>query len=196
MARAGAGGIVTCGRSAEKGEAVAADVTCATGVPVRFVQADLAQVADCRSVIAVAEEEFGGVDILVNAAGVTDRGSLVDTDEELFDRMFAINTRAPFFLMQDTVKRMIRDGVEGRIVNIGSASALAGQPFIAPYCTSKGALATLTRNSGYALMRNRIHVNQLNIGWMASDGEDRIQRDTVRQRTGKLKREPHSLSDG
>ncbi len=69
------------------------------------------------------------------------------------------------------------NSVAGAIVNIGSASVKAGQPFIAPYCASKGALATLTKNSGYALIRNRIRVNQLNLGWMASDGEDRIQRE-------------------
>jgi NAD(P)-dependent dehydrogenase (short-subunit alcohol dehydrogenase family) len=79
--------------------------------------------------------------------------------------------------MQESAKVMIRENIKGSIVNIGSASAMAGQPFIAPYCASKGALATLTRNSGYALMRNNIRVNQLNIGWMASDGEDRIQRE-------------------
>lgn len=177
FAEAGAAGLVTCGRNADKGEAVAKEINEATGVPVRFVQADLAMVGDCRKVIAMADEAFGTIHTLVNAAGLTDRGNLLNTSEELFDRMFAINTRAPFFLMQDAAKVMIREGVEGTIVNIGSASAMAGQPFIAPYCASKGALQTLTRNSGYALMRNRIRVNQLNIGWMASDGEDRIQRE-------------------
>jgi NAD(P)-dependent dehydrogenase (short-subunit alcohol dehydrogenase family) len=54
---------------------------------------------------------------------------------------------------------------------------MAGQPFIAAYCASKGALATLTQNTAYALLRNRIRVNGLNLGWMASDGEDRIQRE-------------------
>jgi len=72
---------------------------------------------------------------------------------------------------------MIRDNIQGAIVNIGSTSALAGQPFISPYCASKGALATFTRNTAFAVMRNKIRVNQLNIGWMASDGEDRIQRE-------------------
>jgi NAD(P)-dependent dehydrogenase (short-subunit alcohol dehydrogenase family) len=177
FAEAGCAGIVTCGRNAAKGQAVAAEITGATGVPVHFVAADLASVADCRKVIAAADAEFGRVDVLVNAAGLTDRGNLLNTSEALFDRMFAINTRAPFFLMQEACKVMIREGIEGAIVNIGSASAMAGQPFIAPYCASKGALQTLTRNSGYALMRNRIRVNQLNIGWMASDGEDRIQRE-------------------
>lgn len=170
-------GIVTCGRSRENGQAIAADITKNTGIPVEFVEADLAVVADCRRVIKAADEHFGRIDILVNAAGLTDRGNLLNTSEELFDRMFAVNTRAPFFLMQDTAKIMIREGIEGSMINIGSTSAHAGQPFIAPYCASKGALATLTRNSGYALMRNRIRVNQLNIGWMASDGEDRVQRE-------------------
>jgi len=113
----------------------------------------------------------------VNAAAITDRGTLLDTSPELFDRMFAINVRAPFFLMQEAVSVMRREKIEGNIVNIGSMSAMAGQPFLAAYCTSKGALATLTRNTAYGLLRNRIRVNGLNIGWMASEGEDRIQRE-------------------
>ena len=115
--------------------------------------------------------------MVVNAAGITDRGDILTTDEALFDRMFAINTRAPFFLMQEAMRRMIRDRSEGAIVNIGSAAAFSGQPFICAYSASKGALATLTRNVAFAAIKNRIRVNQLNIGWMASDGEDRIQRE-------------------
>jgi NAD(P)-dependent dehydrogenase (short-subunit alcohol dehydrogenase family) len=113
----------------------------------------------------------------VNAAATTDRGTILDTDPDLFDRMMAINLRAPFFLMQEAVSIMRREGVAGTIVNIGSMSSLAGQPFLAAYCASKGGLATLTRNTAYALLRNRIRVNGLDIGWMASEGEDRIQRE-------------------
>ena len=177
LALAGASGLVICGRSEDKGRAVAERIQAETGVKAVFVVADLGQVADCRQVIAAADAAFGRVDVLVNAAGLTDRGNLLNTSEDLFDRMFAVNVRAPFFLMQDAVKLMIRDGIQGAIINIGSTSERAGQPFIAPYCASKGALATLTRNSGYALLRNRIRVNQLDIGWMASDGEDRTQRE-------------------
>ena len=177
LAEAGAAGLVTCGRNREKGDAVAHAIAQQTGCTVRFVQADLEKVADCRAVFDALDSAFGRVDILVNAAGLTDRGDILTTDEALFDRMFAVNVRAPFFLMQEAIRRMVRDGTEGSIVNIGSTSALAGQPFIAPYCASKGALATLTRNTAFAAMRNKIRVNQLNIGWMASDGEDRIQRE-------------------
>ena len=177
LAARGAAGLVICGRSQAKGEAMAAAIAEKSAVRTVYVPADLAVVEDCRQVIAAAEREFGRVDILVNAAGATDRGSLLDTSPGLFDKLFAINVRGPFFLMQEAVALMRREGIAGSIVNIGSMSAEAGQPFIAAYCASKGALATLTRNTAYALLRNRIRVNQLNIGWMASEGEDRIQRD-------------------
>jgi NAD(P)-dependent dehydrogenase (short-subunit alcohol dehydrogenase family) len=177
LAEAGATGIVTCGRNDDKGQTVASAITADTGCKVIFQKADLSKVADCKAVIAAADTAFGRVDILVNAAGITDRGDILRTDEELFDRMFAINTRGPFFLMQGAIAIMIREGIEGAIVNIGSTSALAGQPFISTYCASKEALATFTRNTAFAVMRNRIRVNQLNIGWMASDGEDKTQRE-------------------
>mgnify|MGYP005723613855 FL=1 len=129
----------------------------------------------CRNAVSVALKNFGKLDILVNAAGLTDRGNIVNTSEELFDKMIAVNLRGPFFLIQEAVKIMIKKHIEGSIINIGSVSALTGQPFISAYSTSKGALATLTRNTAFALLNNKIRVNQLNIGWMASDGEHEIQ---------------------
>lgn len=171
FAEAGAAGIVIVGRDQEKGRKVAHSISEQTGVPVEVVAADLGKIDEVRAIIPAADKRFGRVDILVNAAGLTDRGNMLNTTPDLFDRMFAVNTRAPFFLIQDAAKVMIREGAEGRIVNIGSMSGLAGQPFLAPYAASKGALSTLTRHAGYSLMRHRIHVNQLDIGWMNSDHE-------------------------
>lgn len=175
FAEAGAAGVAIIGRGKEKGEKVAISISEETGVPVQMVAADLGNINDVQKIIPQVDARFGRVDILVNAAGLTDRGNLLNTSPDLFDQMFAVNVRAPFFLMQDAVKVMERESCEGRIVNIGSTSSNAGQPFISPYCASKAALSTLTRNSGFALMRNRIHVNQLDIGWMASDHERKIQ---------------------
>ncbi|MDO1584639.1 SDR family oxidoreductase [Rhizobium oryzicola] len=174
FAEAGAAGIVIVGRDAGKGQGVANRIAEKTGVAVEVVAADLADILAVRTIIPAADRLFGRVDILVNAAGLTDRGNILNTTPELFDRMFAVNTRAPFFLLQDAAKVMIREGIEGRVVNIGSMSSLAGQPFLAPYSASKGALATLTRNAAYSLMRHRIHVNQLDIGWMNSDHERKL----------------------
>lgn len=177
FAERGAAGLVICGRNRAKGEAKAAEISAATGVQVLYQPADLEKVEDAQAVVAACDRAFGRVDALVNAAAITDRGTILDTTPELFDRMFAVNVRAPFFLMQDTIKIMRRDSIEGTIVNIGSMSAMAGQAFLAAYCSSKGALETLTKNTAYAVLRNRIRVNGLNIGWMASEGEDRIQRE-------------------
>ncbi|MEY2859861.1 MAG: hypothetical protein RL392_319 [Pseudomonadota bacterium] len=176
FAQRGAAGIVICGRNAAKGQAQTEQLR-GLGTQALYVQADLAKVEDCRRVVQQADAMFGRVDVLVNAAAMTDRGTILDTEPELFDAMFAVNVRAPFYLMQESIKVMRREQIEGCIVNIGSMSALAGQPFIAAYCASKGALATLTRNTAYALLHNRIRVNALNIGWMASEGEDKTQRE-------------------
>src|SRR5471030_2318508 len=156
----GAKGVVICGRSKQKGEAKAHELSKASGADVRYVQADLSQVDDCRAVIAAADARFGRIDVLVNAAAMTDRGTIIDTDPALFDRDFATNVRAPFFLMQETIRVMRRERIEGSIVNICSMSAMAGQPFIAAYCASKGALATLTQNTAYAL-RSEEHTSEL-----------------------------------
>ncbi|MBB6469121.1 NAD(P)-dependent dehydrogenase (short-subunit alcohol dehydrogenase family) [Aminobacter lissarensis] len=175
LAEAGAAGIVTLGRNETKGRAVADEIARATGVPVHFVKADLGNVEDCRRVMAEAERTFGKIHVLVNAGARTDRGTIVDTTPELFDMLFAVNVRGPYFLMQEAIRHMIRNEIEGAICNIGSVSQHAGQPFINAYCATKGALATLTRNTAFSVMRNRIRVNQLDVGWMSSDNERELQ---------------------
>ena len=176
LAERGAAGLVLSGRNAERGMAVAEDLS-RGGCPTHLVTGDLADIPACRAVTAKADEKFGRLDVLVNAAAITDRGTLLDTSPDLFDAMFAVNVRAPFFLMQDAAKIMIRERIEGSMINILSMSAHGGQPFIIAYCGSKGALATLTKNAAFSLLKNRIRVNGLNIGWMDTPGEHRIQAD-------------------
>ena len=173
FAERGIAGLVVTGRNAGRGARVKADLE-GKGVKTIFVQADLASMDDTRKVTAEADKAFGRVDILVNSAGITDRGTIWDTGPDLFDAMFAVNVRAPFFLMQDALKIMRREGIEGSIVNIISMSGHGGQSFITAYCSSKGALITLTRNVAYSVMNHRIRVNGLTIGHMNTPGEDRI----------------------
>jgi NAD(P)-dependent dehydrogenase (short-subunit alcohol dehydrogenase family) len=175
LATAGAEGIVITGRNADRGERVAADISAATGVPAHFLQADFSRTEDCRRAVAETDRLFGRLDVLVNAGASTARGTILDTTPDSFDEIFATNVRGPYFLMQEAIRLMIARGVEGAICNIGSISALAGQPFINAYCASKGALTTLTANTAFSVMGNRIRVNQLNVGWMASDHEREIQ---------------------
>jgi NAD(P)-dependent dehydrogenase (short-subunit alcohol dehydrogenase family) len=113
---------------------------------------------------------------LVNAAGLTTRGTLLDTTPELFDQHIAVNLRGPFFLMQATVRDMIARTAPGTIVNIITSSELGGQPFLAPYVASKAGLAGLTRNAAHAHRFDRIRINGVDIGWTDTEGEDQIQR--------------------
>ena len=175
FAEADVEGLIVVGRNAARGQRVCDLIADEFGTQCHFVGADLADLDAVRGIIPATKAHFGRLDILVNAAGMTDRGNLLNTSDALFDKMIAVNTRAPFFLMQDAVLLMQEVGVHGSIVNIGSASSRVGQPFLAPYAVSKGALATLSRHAGFALMRNRVRVNQLDIGWMNSDGERALQ---------------------
>jgi NAD(P)-dependent dehydrogenase (short-subunit alcohol dehydrogenase family) len=174
-AELGASGLLLSGRNRERGEAVAIDlsqVDCRTV----FVQADLADPDACRKIVARCDEEFGRIDGLVNSAADTSRGNWEDTSVDLWDRMLAVNTRAPFVLMQESIRIMRREKISGSIVNVLSMSAHGGQPFLVAYSVSKGALATLTKNAANAFVHDRIRVNGLNIGWMATAGEHAIQK--------------------
>lgn len=175
FAAEGAAGIVVTGRHAERGRRVSESLQ-QSGTKAVFVQADLADLGAPRAILEAADRHFGRVDSLVNAAAVTDRGTILDTSPELYEFIMAVNVRAPFFLLQEAAQRMRSLKVQGTVVNIQSMSAHGGQPFLAPYSISKGALATLTRNAAFSLMPDRIRVNGLNIGWMNTPGEDAILR--------------------
>ncbi|MEM7118275.1 MAG: SDR family oxidoreductase [Chloroflexota bacterium] len=173
-AERGAAGIVICGRGIANGERVAAKLQ-ELGCGSLYVQADLMKVADCRKVVAAAKEKFGRIDGLVNAAAITNRGTIEETSEELFDQMFDINVRAPFFMIQETVKVMQATGTGGSIVNISSISASGGQSFITAYCASKGALDILTKNVANSQRQHKIRVNSVKMGWTATPNEHKTQ---------------------
>jgi NAD(P)-dependent dehydrogenase (short-subunit alcohol dehydrogenase family) len=173
----GAAAIVVCGRDRERGEAVR-DELAGVGCEALFVAADLADPDECRSIVHACDERFGALDGLVNAAGLSSRGTLDDTSVELWDRLFAVNVRAPFLLMQEAARIMRRAGGGGSIVNIITMASHGGEPALTGYSASKAALATLTRNAGYQLQPDRIRVNGLNIGWTATEGEHAVQTGT------------------
>lgn len=169
------GGLVICGRREAEGRKLANEFT-VQGCRTEFVQADLSKIDDCRRVVATAQRVFGRVDYLVNSAATSERGGILDTSPELFERIFALNVRAPFFLMQDALRLMIEQQIAGSIVNIITMSSHGGQPYLCPYATSKGALVTLTKNVANSVREHRIRVNGLNIGWMDTPNEDATQK--------------------
>src|SRR6266704_1384070 len=167
--------VAVTGRRREPGEALAAELT-AAGAQALFIRADVGEVEQARASVTAAVAGFGRVDSLVNAAGLTSRGTLLDTTPELFDAHIAVNLKAPFFLMQAVVADLVARKAPGTIVNIGSTSAHAGQPYLAPYVAAKAGLAGLTRNAAHAHRWDKIRINGLDIGWTDTEGEDATQR--------------------
>jgi NAD(P)-dependent dehydrogenase (short-subunit alcohol dehydrogenase family) len=155
--------LVLTGRDERRGAAVAEELG------ARFVAADLADPRAAEAIVGAGDR----LDGLVNAAGLSTRGTIDDTSVELWDRLFAVNARAPFLLTQRAARLMRGKG--GSIVNIITMASHGGEPMLTAYAASKGALATFTRNAGYSLQPDRIRVNGLNIGWTATEGEHVVQ---------------------
>jgi NAD(P)-dependent dehydrogenase (short-subunit alcohol dehydrogenase family) len=139
------------------------------------VTADLTDFAAPQTIAVAALARFGRIDGLVNAAGDTSRAAVTDGTMDLWDRLMTINARAPFFLMQAAIADMLARKSPGTIVNIQSINAHCGLPELAIYSASKSALSTLTKNAAQAHMADRIRVNGINLGWVATETEDRLQ---------------------
>jgi NAD(P)-dependent dehydrogenase (short-subunit alcohol dehydrogenase family) len=167
--------VVVTGRRQDVGEALVAELAAAGG-SASYVACDVADVEQCRDAVAATVARHGRVDGLVNAAGLTTRGTLLDTTPDLFDAHVAVNLRGPFFLMQAVVQDLLRRGEPGTIVNVITMSAHGGQPHLAAYAASKAGLVGLTKNVAHAHRWDRIRVNGVNIGWTDSEGEDEVQR--------------------
>lgn len=161
-AASGAEGLVLTDR-----DEIAGDLPC----PVEATLVDLIDPLAPNAIFAAGLGRFGRIDGLVNAAGLTTRGSFLDADPAFWTSMMAINARAPFFLMAEAIRDMTRRKAPGSIVNIQSMNAHAGAPDLAVYSATKGALQTLTKNAAHAHMADRIRVNGINLGWVATDSE-------------------------
>ena len=175
VAQLGAAGLVMSGLTQERKDTIASEIE-DLGCKVVYIKGDLGDVETCNRIIEAAEDSFGQIHTLINAAGVTTRGSIFDTTVDLWDYQMAVNVRAPFILTQACVKNMRKHGTHGTIANVLSITAHGGPPFLTPYSTAKGALMTFTKNVAYAVMRYRIRVNGLMLGWTNTPSEDDVQR--------------------
>jgi NAD(P)-dependent dehydrogenase (short-subunit alcohol dehydrogenase family) len=122
------------------------------------LQADVASAAAMAGLVERAVGAFGGVDYLVNSAGIQTYGTVVDTPEETWDRTLAVNLKGTYLAARHAIPRMVERG-GGAIVNVSSVQGLACQVNVAAYAASKGALNALTRAMALDHARDRIRVN-------------------------------------
>ena len=121
----------------------------AAGREGEYFDGDLTNEEVCRALIRFAVARFGGLDILVNNAADTGRGDLEQIAVARWDTIMAVNLRAPFILLQESIAPMRARG-GGSVINIGSVLAYVGEPKLGAYSVSKGGLMTLTKNAAVA----------------------------------------------
>jgi NAD(P)-dependent dehydrogenase (short-subunit alcohol dehydrogenase family) len=145
-----------------------------------ILAADLLYPGTAKAAVDLALGTFGRVDALVNAAGTSERASVDGVTPEAFERLFGINVRAPTFLMQEAARAMRKTG-GGVIINVSSMLAYGGPPDIGIYAGTKAALVALSKNAANAWKREGIRVFAINLGWVNSDGEHKLQTEFHKQ---------------
>ena len=162
LAFAQAGAKVVCvGRKAEALKDAEKKIR-ETGAEVLTIEANLAVTEAPARVVARALEVFGGIDVLVNAAGHISNGTIENTSLDAWDDMMNVNVRAPFQLMQKALPALIER--RGNIVNVSSVTGLRAFPGVLAYCVSKSALDQLTRCASLELAAKGVRVNAVNPG--------------------------------
>jgi NAD(P)-dependent dehydrogenase (short-subunit alcohol dehydrogenase family) len=153
--------VVAIGRKQKEIELLKEEITVKGGV-VETVLADIRETTQVERIIIKIAETFGGIDVLVNAAGIIANGSTENTSLEDWDNMMNINLRSVFFLMQRCIPHLEKR--KGNIVNVSSVTGLRAFPGVIAYCVSKAAIDQLTRCSALELAPKGVRVNAVNPG--------------------------------
>src|SRR6185503_8746467 len=138
-----------------------------TGSEALTIRADLAREDEADRAVQHAVAVFGGIDVLVNAAGHISNGTIENTSLTAWDDMMNVNVRAPFQLMQQALPSLIER--RGNIVNVSSVTGLRAFPGVLAYCVSKAALDQLTRCASLELAAKGVRVNAVNPGVVVTE---------------------------
>lgn len=167
LAKQGANIVIDYVAHPEATESLEKQVT-ALGDQAIGVNADVSKVADLQKLINAAVEKFGRVDVMVNNAGVETRTSILNTTEQQYEKVLAINLKSAFFGTQLAAQQMIKQGGGGRIINISSVHEDWPMPGNTAYCLSKGGMRMLTRTAGVELAPHNILVVGVGPGAVAT----------------------------
>lgn len=153
--------VVAIGRNEKDLNAVRDEALKKDGM-VKIHLADIRETSQVERLFSYMTENFGQIDVLVNAAGIILNGSIEDTRLDDWDKMMNINLRSVFFMMQKCVPHLAK--TKGNIVNVSSVAGIRAFPNVLAYCVSKAAVDQLTRCSALELAPQRIRVNAVNPG--------------------------------
>lgn len=128
---------------------------------IAVVRADISKKDDIAHVVETAVNKFNQVDILFNGAGIFDMRSILEKSWEVFDRLFTVNVKGTFFLMQAVAQQMVKQGKGGKIINVSSQAGRRGEALVSHYCATKAAVISYTQSAALALASYHINVNAI-----------------------------------
>jgi NAD(P)-dependent dehydrogenase (short-subunit alcohol dehydrogenase family) len=149
--------VVICSDRAEQVERTVEELR-GEDLEVRGTLADVTSSADMKRLVGFAAETYGGVDILVNSAGIQRYGTVVETEEEVWDEVLDVNLKGIYLASKHAIPEM-RERGGGAIINLSSVQAFASQRGVAAYTASKGAINALTRAMALDHAEENIRVN-------------------------------------
>ncbi len=165
FARNGAG--VACVGRNNKALLKLADELASVGTEVLMIEADLSVDAEADGIVSQTVERFGGINVLVNAAGHISSGTIENTSDQAWDDMMNINVRAAFRLMRKAMPSLIER--KGNVVNISSVTGMRSFPGVLAYCVSKAAVDQLTRCSALEVAAKGVRINAVNPGVVVTE---------------------------
>jgi NAD(P)-dependent dehydrogenase (short-subunit alcohol dehydrogenase family) len=161
--------VVITGRRQSEGQRIVNEIK-DNGGSAKFIQADLSQPEQVKRIVPFCLESFGRLDYAFNNAGISGENRLLaDQTETSFDRVFAVNVKALFLLLQEEVKQMITQGEGGSIVNTASVGGFLATPNAGPYVASKHAVLGLTKTAAIEYGRYGIRVNAVSPGAVSTE---------------------------
>ena len=150
--------VVVNGRTISLGEQVAQEINDAGGEAI-FVQGDVSRREDVDDLVDATVDHFGGLDIVVNNAGVNHSASFFDITDDDWDWVMGVDLKGTFMLSQSAARVMVEQGRGGAIVNVSSVMAVLALADQVPYCAAKGGVNQLTKAMALALIEHGIRVN-------------------------------------
>jgi NAD(P)-dependent dehydrogenase (short-subunit alcohol dehydrogenase family) len=144
---------------ADLDEESAAALAVQIGGPSFSVRLDAGAIETIEGTVLKAAERAGRIDILVNNAGIFDMAPLLEVTPQSFERLFQVNVKGMFFVLQAVARLMVRDGLGGSIINMASQAGRRGEAPSAIYAATKAAVISLTQSAALALIKDHIRVN-------------------------------------
>ena len=141
---------------------------------LQYIVADVTRSEDIARIVAQSSERFGPIHILFNNAGIFDLAPLLDSDEAMFDRLFAVNVKGSFFVMQRVLAHMVAHQTRGAVINMASQAGRRGEALVAHYCATKAAIISYTQSAALAMAPHHIRVNGIAPGVISTPMWDHV----------------------